>query len=476
MAADLATDYTVSDDGLIYTIPIKSGVYYSYQGKIPTDDTRPQYEVQAKDFVFALQRVFTKETASPYADTLSAIQNSGACLNGTLPVSALGVKALDAYTLQITLAFPDPEFITKLCCPGAMPCNQTFFEGTYGSYGLDMEHILSSGDFRITLWDSTDGVTLRRNTTRKGYVERIRLLLPSLNQDGTPADTPIQRLDNETTDLEIITGDLTSNSYRQNSFSTTTWVLAFNCANPQLSNANIRLALASVAYRTPLEKNEHYTFAEGLVPPNVTMLDTSFREYAGSVADIYPQDVTSLLKAGLQELSAQMSQGKETPVVLEKLSGLKVLVPTDSFVASYFDSINQMWQKELGAFFSVSQVSDAELETAYKSGSYDIILLPLSMQQNDVYSILTHFATGDKTNYTRFVSAAFDAEIAEIAATGNMTKRTTLYRQAERNLLIGAPVVPLFYENSTLLTVKWLENIVFSPFGPVVDVTNAYKK
>ena len=87
----------VSADGLVWTFRLKAGMRYaSRRGE------DAGYAVTAEDFVFGLRRVFLPETASPYAEALGGILGSETLLEGGDP-SALGVRAPDELTLEITL-------------------------------------------------------------------------------------------------------------------------------------------------------------------------------------------------------------------------------------------------------------------------------------------------------------------------------------------------------------------------------------
>ena len=127
---DCAESYTISPDQLTYTFTLKDDLFFHSYEK----DSQP-VPLSAKDFVFGITRVFLPDTFSPYAQQLSGIAGSSDVLAGGDP-SLLGISAPDDKTVIIRLSAPDETFLTKLCCPGAMPCNEEFFRSTKGSYGL----------------------------------------------------------------------------------------------------------------------------------------------------------------------------------------------------------------------------------------------------------------------------------------------------------------------------------------------------
>ena len=119
-----------SSDGLTYTFYLKDGLTYTAAKGNATD-----YAITAEDFVFAFRRLFRAETNSPYAVEFAALENSAAVLAGQMPESALGVTASGPLTLVFRLSSADDNFLEKLTLPGAMPCDEEFFNSTRGPFG-----------------------------------------------------------------------------------------------------------------------------------------------------------------------------------------------------------------------------------------------------------------------------------------------------------------------------------------------------
>ena len=68
--------------------------------------------VTAEDFAYSLRRLVDPNTASPYASYLAdaKVVGADAVINGEASPETLGVKALDAKTLEVTLSEPVPYF------------------------------------------------------------------------------------------------------------------------------------------------------------------------------------------------------------------------------------------------------------------------------------------------------------------------------------------------------------------------------
>ena len=100
-----ATQWTVSDDGLTYTFNLRKGAQWS--------NGEP---VTANDFVFAWQRAVNPKTGNNTGHyfVTANIANAKAIQEGEKQPQALGIKAIDADTLEITLAKPTPYLLSLL--------------------------------------------------------------------------------------------------------------------------------------------------------------------------------------------------------------------------------------------------------------------------------------------------------------------------------------------------------------------------
>lgn len=104
-------------------------------------------EITANDFVFALRRAAQPETECPLFSSIACIKNAVSVHNGKMSSDKLGVKAVNNYQLEITLASADDSFMQTLTTAVAMPCNEEFFNATKGRYGLSTEYTLFNGQF-----------------------------------------------------------------------------------------------------------------------------------------------------------------------------------------------------------------------------------------------------------------------------------------------------------------------------------------
>ena len=100
LVPDLATECTVSEDGMTYTFKLREDAKWS-NGDALT----------AHDFVFAWKRLADPAVAGAYAwmlDEVLSVKNAAEIATGELPVDELGVSAPDDYTFEVQLTRPVP--------------------------------------------------------------------------------------------------------------------------------------------------------------------------------------------------------------------------------------------------------------------------------------------------------------------------------------------------------------------------------
>ena len=73
--------------------------------------------------MFSFRRIQDPNLKAQYAEVLYPIKNAEEINTGKLPVDQLGVKAVDATTLEITLKAPTPYFLQLLTHTTGLPVN-----------------------------------------------------------------------------------------------------------------------------------------------------------------------------------------------------------------------------------------------------------------------------------------------------------------------------------------------------------------
>lgn len=146
----VAESWTVSDDGLVWTFSLKETVW---------SDGVP---LTANDFVFALRRIQDPAIASQYSSLLYNIKNAEPLNNGTIEPEELGVRAIDDYTLEITLENPAPYFLGLLTHYTTYPVPKHAVE-KYGESWVQPDNIVVNGPYKLVYWVTGDQLVTEKN-------------------------------------------------------------------------------------------------------------------------------------------------------------------------------------------------------------------------------------------------------------------------------------------------------------------------
>ena len=149
----------ISQDGLTYIFKLRRDVTWSDgQG------------VTAGDFEFAIKRLLDPETAARNAFLYAAIKgameyNSAGEADAASRQAlrdALGLEAVDDYTLRVTLVMPNPTFLQKMALVHVFPVRQDVIE-RFGTSWTEAGNYVGNGPFVMTEWVHQDHITLEAN-------------------------------------------------------------------------------------------------------------------------------------------------------------------------------------------------------------------------------------------------------------------------------------------------------------------------
>jgi len=178
----LATEWSVSDDGLVWTLRLREGV------KWVTHEGKEYAEVVAQDFVDALKYILTSENESATANIVySVIKNAEKYYNKEITdFSQVGVKALDKYTLQYTLEKPTPYFLSMLNYVCFFPVNGKFLEEMGERFGTDNTTLLYNGAYILETFEPQ---TRRILVANESYWDKenihIKRITQTYNKEST---------------------------------------------------------------------------------------------------------------------------------------------------------------------------------------------------------------------------------------------------------------------------------------------------
>ncbi|WP_241006064.1 peptide ABC transporter substrate-binding protein, partial [Aeromonas media] len=148
-----ALGYELDDTGTVYTFKLRPDAKWS--------NGEP---VTAADYVYGWQRAADPKNASNYAwfIELTGVANASEVVQGKKSPDALGIKALDDYTLQITLKAPVPFFLKTLSHYTTFPAPRATIE-KFGHEWVKPGNIVSNGAFALKEWTPNERLIAERN-------------------------------------------------------------------------------------------------------------------------------------------------------------------------------------------------------------------------------------------------------------------------------------------------------------------------
>ncbi|OJE37736.1 peptide ABC transporter substrate-binding protein [Bacillus proteolyticus] len=197
-----AESSTKSEDGKKYTFKLRKDAKWSNGDP-----------VTAKDFVYGWQRLLDKNTAAEYAFIAYYIKNAEAINKGEKPVTELGAKAVDDYTLEVELEKPVPYFLNLLAFPSYYPLNEKFVKEKGDKFGLEADTTVYNGPFVMSSWKHEQGWQLKKNDK---YWDNKTVKLEEINYSVVKeVATKVNLYDTGSIDFTLLSGEFVD-KYKSN--------------------------------------------------------------------------------------------------------------------------------------------------------------------------------------------------------------------------------------------------------------------
>ncbi|WRS27502.1 peptide ABC transporter substrate-binding protein [Oscillospiraceae bacterium MB08-C2-2] len=457
LAYGAALSHTLSEDQLTYTFQLNPQAVWA-------DGTA----LTANDFVFALRRLFSPSSPSPYAQNYLSIEGAEEILAGKLTQQQLGVSALDSHTLEIRLRSPSPFFLEYLSNSAAMPCQETFFQQSKGRYGLEKAFIMGNGPFTLERWATAKPLQLRKNA---GFQSQLPVTAGGINLYVGRTDPVAQFLSGQS-DLITLDAQALSRLSNKNAAVTpvekTVWCLVFNQNVEGYSNTLIRQGFAQGMDRsafTPYFTTEQ-TSTSLFLPASIGLGGKSYRSLT---------TVSSPMPFNSQRSSYLFELGLET-AGLDKLPKSILFVPDSGSHSMILGMAQQSWQKNLSAYINVKNLPANQLWQRYETGNYQILLLPFSSNSSEPKGFLGQFASDSPKNFSGYQNPLYDLALSNAFHANTLEEAVKYYRQCELMLLSDGVIIPLYSETSYQAYAEGVSGIEAFPFGGKIYFAQGTKK
>lgn len=417
---DQAT-WQISTDNTVYTFQINPAATFS--------DGTP---VTAQSYIYTWTRALLPEIASPDAASLEAPISGANVVSNGKATTISGLKALDPYTLQVTLTQPTPYFLATLTNSLFFPLNQKVIE-RYGQKNWTAYAAtagVGTGPFKVKTWEHDVQMILTPNPYYYGKktslkeVDMIFVNDPSTAYQFYRAGRFTFVWNIAQTDLQAAKG---SSGFTQRPLLQTD-TLFFDTTQPPFNNAAIRQAFAYATDKTTLATN---TFGDFVVPAS-TLLPPGMPGYQHDYAGIQFD----------RQQAKNLFQSVYPPNTSKVLS-IAFSYPSSLISTNEAQALQQMWQAipqisitlhpiETNAYFAEAQKHLIQFGFTQWSANFP-----------DPYSLLaTNSLSTASQNLGQWTNSTFDQMVQQAEQTSG-NARLALYNQAEQLAIKDAGWLPL---------------------------------
>jgi len=405
-------------NGNVYTVKLKSGLKWS--------DGQP---LTAKDFAYSLTRECTAATASPYQYLLGAgmldLVGCDDLFTGKGTADAVGVKAIDDTTLQMTLKAPKPTFETIMSLWAAFPVRQDVIE-KFGDKWTDPGNIVVNGPFTLTEFVAKDHVTLAPNPNwaldPKPQLQKITVKFIDDQEVAFNAfrTGELDMTQVAATDIPTIQNDPTLKSEYLQIGSLRIWAVEMQMKNDVLKNFKVRLALSRAIDRDSLVK---VVYNDAYLAANYWLV----KGIAGYQGNDPFQNVIGYDPAAAKQALADAGypNGQGFPT-------LTITVTDNPVRRAEGEFLQQAWKQNLGINTTIQAVDAKTRSDTFNSKNFD--LLPGGWQ-NDYpdpeNSLIGLFDTGGGNNQYECSDPDIDAKLAAAGAETDNAARIKDLQDAE---------------------------------------------
>jgi oligopeptide transport system substrate-binding protein len=418
---------SISDDRKTYTFHLRQACW---------SDGSP---VTAFDFEQSWKQVLSPSFPAFTAHLLYPIKNAEAAKRGEIPIDLVGIKAIDAQTLQIELKNPTPYFL-DLCA------NSVFYPIKFN----DQADFITNGPFRITSWKRNDEIVFTKNPA---YWEADCIFLDQIQISFVAEEnTVLHMFDNGELDLvnhrispipsEALKRYEGEGSLHVRPCAGSTFV-SFNTQKYPFNNKNIRKAFALainrqgiVDYIIPLSGE----VATSFIPPLLTDA-----QQAPFIKDNTISEAQGYFQQGLIELGINAAQFPKVTYNYSPTSNSQKIA----------QALQQQWEQNLGVSVVLQNHEHKVLLDKLSSRNYDFAQSLYIAYYHDPMSILERFKyRSNLKNYPGWENQEFISLLDQsfVDPTPQQRKQTLL--AAEALFADEMPLTVIFHWKTPYLAQK----------------------
>lgn len=462
----IAESWETSDDGLVWTFYLRESNW---------SDGSP---LTANDFEYAWKRAMDPATASEYSWIWSYtnVVNAADFAYGEEGVTAddVGVKAVDDYTLEVTLSAPTDYFGSLMAFYHFMPVKQSAVEaagGEDGTWASNPDLFVGNGAFMLTEYTIGEGMKLVKNPEYwNADVVKIDEMNVAFLDDANTAYAAYQAGDFLFIP-DVPTAEIPRLIEEDPNFYVFpllgTYYYNFNMDLDLWSDVRVRKAFALAINRQEIVD----TLASGQVPA-AGFVPPGFKDDQGR--DFFETSGTYGLvtdDSGVAEAQALMAEAGYPNG--EGFPEFEMLYNTSEGHQTVAELIQEQLKTNLGVNATLANQEWAVFQDTRTQGDYEFARGGWLTDFMDPSGMLAIFQDGNAYNDPNYFNADFEAAMAAALATTDKAEHFNQLYIAQEILMTDLPIVPIYHYSDTMLASERLVGWDRSVLGGL-DFTTAY--
>ena len=427
--------------------------------------------VTAHDFVFAWRNAVDPKTASEYAFILYPVKNAEAINRGNLPITDLGIRALDDHTLEVTLERPTGYFMKLTAFVTTFPVQERFYRSVEASYAADASQMLYNGAFKITDWVHSASLKMQKNET---YWNRQTIRLNGIDADYITADTRARLnlfIDDEIayTQLDGETyKDALKNQFRIRPFATgSVYFLEYNY-RPERITSNLKLRQAIQAAFDPDEFVNKVLQTPGNLP-GASLFPSWIKGVNKTFREEYPAKV---LRPDLARAKRLLAEAK-AELGVEQIPPLVLLVSDSPTATKQAEYTQGMLKTKLNLDIKIDVQTFKQRLAKMTEGDFDIVGAGWGPDFDDIMTFGDLFASWNLNNRGRYNNPEYDRLVRIAMNSSDPTTRMEAMAGIQTLVYDDAIILPMYEQGVIYIQHPKIKGLRRTVIGSDPDFTHA---
>ena len=443
--------------------------------------------VTAHDFVWSWERQLNPANAAAYAGFLFDIKNAeayntaatgeGTPAAPTLTIDDLGMKALDDWTLEVTMEGPRGYFPVVVAYTASVPAHRASVEEHGDAWALGDVPLVSNGPFKMDLWEHQVKIEMSKNP---GYwnAEAIALdrvivpFIPSTNDvNAYEAGDGDQQQDYTVvgaTDLPRFQEDPELATQLKPYVIPGIWMLVASNGVPPFDDLNVRLALTHAIDRERLVSltNQLVSPAFCMVPPGVFgfLDDPALEENLA----FDPAAAMAMLEG------TDYAGGTNWPPITMYLRGSEEGINSNIMAQDIAAQLNEVFGMEI----TLEVIPENNWRPRLFENNFQLTWIRWWYDYPDPNNGYGDMFYSRKSSGKRqaWSNDQFDDLVNEGKGIVDFEARLEVYRQAETIIQQDGGYIPVVYRQDQIAYKPWVINLPVNQQGFTVPQGNMYVK